>query len=337
MVEPTGEVDVTVVVIARQVRDEVLACLASVDDHAGAQRVQVVYVDNGSRDGSPEAVARARPGTEIVRLPRNEGGSARNHGLRLARGRHRMFLDSDAVLTPGAMDELVAFLDAHPDVGLVGPRLVYPDGGPQPSARRLPPPYLPFLRRPPLRRFFDDGATVRRHLMDAEMREEPDRTREVEYVIGACQMFSAAAQSAAGELDPRIPFAPEDIDWCVSIRRAGFAIAYHPAATVVHGYRRTTASAPVSRQALEHLYGFGYFLWKRRSIWGALRADGRRIDRARGRFSWEPGGSGRDDAHLAPGDAAEVAVGDADGAPDVARAAGGGTADAGFAADGEGA
>lgn len=337
MVQPAADVDVTVVIIARDVRDEVLACLTSIDEHAGAQIVQVVYVDNGSSDATPDAVAGARPATEVVRLDRNEGGSARNHGIRLARGRHRMFLDSDALLTSGALDELVAFLDGHPEVGLVGPRLVYPDGGPQPSARRFPPPYLPFLRRPPLRRFFDDGPTVRRHLMDAEMRQEPDRTREVEYVIGACQMFSAAAQRAAGELDPRIPFAPEDIDWCVSIRRAGFLIAYHPAATVVHGYRRTTASAPVSRQALEHLYGFGYFLWKRRSVWRELRADGRRIDAARGRLPWDAARSGRDDAHVVPGEGAEVGVGDADGGPDVAGAAGGGAADARFAADGEGA
>lgn len=270
------------VVIGHDVRDEVLACLVSVKEHCGRQDVETIYVDNGSSDGSADAVTADHPDTAVVRLPRNVGGSARNAGMRRAAGRHVMFLDSDAVLTPGALDQLVAFLDAHPGVGLVGPRLVYPDGGPQSSARRLPAPYLPVLRRPPLSRWTEDSPTVRHHLMLDELERWPDRTREVEYVIGACQLFSSRAGRKAGELDPRIPFAPEDIDWCLRIRQAGFRIAYHPRATVIHSYRRTTRQHPISREAAKHLYGFGYFLWKWHRRWRALRADGRRIDRTGG-------------------------------------------------------
>ncbi|QEC47322.1 glycosyltransferase family 2 protein [Baekduia soli] len=268
--------DVSIIVIARDVRDEVLSCLAAIAEHAAPVSVQPIVVDNGSSDGTVAAVREAFPGTEVVALDRNEGGSARNHGLRIATGRYRMFLDSDALLTPGALAELVAFLEARPDVGLVGPRLQYPDGGFQPSARRLPPVLLPLLRRPPLSRFFEDGAVVRRHL---QLDAPHDRTREAEYVIGAAMMFSREAQEAAGELDPRIPFAPEDIDWCVAIRRAGYRIAYHPAAVVIHVYRRTTASRPVSKEALQHLQGFAYFQWKWRRQRRALRAEGDAMER----------------------------------------------------------
>ena len=268
--------DVSIIVIAHNVRDEVLTCLASVREHHGQASVEMIVVDNGSTDGTAEAVAAAFPEAQVIVLATNEGGSARNHGLRRAVGRHRMFLDSDATLTPAALDTLVAFLDARPDVGLIGPRLEYPDGGFQPSARRLPPVLLPVLRRPPLSRFFEDGPVVRRHLqLDAPR----DVTREAEYLIGACMVFSHAAQEAAGELDPRIPFAPEDIDWCVSVRLAGFRIAYVPAAVVVHDYRRTTAQRPISRAALQHLYGFAYFVWKRRRVWRRLRAEGDAMER----------------------------------------------------------
>lgn len=263
-------VDVSVIVIARDVVDEVLACLASLE-RAGDLRVESILVDNGSRDGTVRAVRERHPETLVVALPRNEGGSARNHGMRLARGRHRLFLDSDALLTPGALRTMVEFLDARPDVGLVGPRLEYPDGGLQPSARRLPPRILPLLRRPPLSRWFEDSATVRRHLM-ADV--PADELREAEYVIGAAMMFSAEAQTAAGELDRRIPFAPEDIDWCVAIREAGYRIAYLPDARVVHDYRRSTASKPWSRASLNHLYGFTYFFVKRRRIRRRLLAEG---------------------------------------------------------------
>ncbi len=180
-----------------------------------------------------------------------------------------MFLDSDAQLTDGALEDLVSFMDEHPEIGLVGPRLIYPDGGPQPSARRFPPLLLPFLRRKPLSRWFENGAIVRRHLMlDVPI----DGTREAEYVIGACQLFSAEAQKRIGELDPRIPFAPEDIDWCVRMRLAGLRIAYRPEATVIHGYRRTTAQRQLSRKALDHAFGFAYFQWKCRRSRRVLRA-----------------------------------------------------------------
>ena len=158
-------------------------------------------------------------------LAANVGVAARNAGLRRAAGRLRMFLDSDARLTAGALPELVGFLDAHPEVGLVGPKLVYEDGTLQLSARRFPPRLLPLMRRPPLGRLFEDSAPVRRHLMADERH---DRTREVEYVLGACQLFTAEAQAAAGEIDPRIFFGPDDVDWCLRIRRAGLQVALPP-------------------------------------------------------------------------------------------------------------
>jgi GT2 family glycosyltransferase len=278
--------DVSIVVVAHDVRDEVLRCLGSIDEHAAPVAHEVFLVDNGSTDGTAEAVAGAFPAAEVVRLPRNIGVAARNEGLRRARGRTRMFLDSDARLTPGALAELVGYLDANPQVGLVGPRLEYETGELQLSARRYPPVLLPLMRRPPLGRFFDESESIRRHLMA----DEPhDRTREVEYVLGACQLFTARAQEAAGEIDPRIFFGPDDADWCFRIRQAGLAVVYHPAATVVHAYRRASATRPLSRIAYEQLRAFARFQWKWRRERSALVREGREMDaRAGGGQSRNP-------------------------------------------------
>jgi N-acetylglucosaminyl-diphospho-decaprenol L-rhamnosyltransferase len=200
---------------------------------------------------------------------------ARNYGLRAARGRHRMFLDSDAQLTEGALERLVGFLDAHPGVGLVGPRLVYSDGTLQLSARRFPPLLLPLLRRPPLSRFFERSGPVRRHLMA----DDPPRSvREVLYVIGACQLFSAAAQEAAGEIDRRLFYGPDDADWCLRIRARGYKVAYHPGVEVIHAYRRSSARRPLSRLALTHLRTFAYFQWKWRGQRARLIQESRELD-----------------------------------------------------------
>jgi GT2 family glycosyltransferase len=266
--------DVSVIVIGNDVRDEVLDAMRSVDEHSGDLTVEMIVVDNGSTDGTAGAVAERFPEARIVRLARNELGAARNHGLRIARGRFRMFLDSDARLTAGSLEELTRFLEAHPHVGLVGPRLVYPDGSPQYSARRFPPLLLPLLRRPPLGRFFERGRAVRRYLM---MDSDLSTPREVEYLITACVLFSAEAQLATGEMDPAIPFW-EDADWCLSMRAAGYRIAYDPAATAIHSYRRITAQRPFSTGAVRHLVGFLRLRMKWRGGRARLRAQARAID-----------------------------------------------------------
>jgi GT2 family glycosyltransferase len=279
----SGRTDVSIVVVASNVREEVLACWDSVHRHAGDLTVEGILVDNGSVDGTPEAVAQRFPEVKVVRRPTNEGVAARSYGLAAATGRMRMFLDSDARLTNGALTLLVHFLDEKPSVGLVGPKLVYPDGSLQLSTRRYPPLLLPLLRRPPLAAILGDSRPVRWHLMADERH---DLTREVEYVLGACQLFTAEAQAAAGDIDREIFYGPDDADWCFRVRMAGFKVAYLPAAEVVHEYRRSTASRPVSRLAWKHLRAFVRFhrrWWPHRR---RLIEEGREMDSRLGE-RWE--------------------------------------------------
>ena len=267
--------DVTAIVVAHDVREEVLTCLASLERHAGDLDLEAILVDNGSADGTVEAVEAQYPATRIVRLESNIGIPARNEGLRRARGRHRMFIDSDAAVTEGALETMVRVLDEQPQVGLVGPRLVHDDGSLQLSCRRYPPVLLPFLRRPPLMRWFEEGPTIAHHLMaDAPY----DAFRRVEYVLGACMMFTERAQRAAGEIDDRIWFGHDDADWCFKIREAGLDVVFEPAATVIHRYRRTSVSNPISMHSLRQLQAHVHFQRKWLSRRAALKAQGRAMD-----------------------------------------------------------
>jgi GT2 family glycosyltransferase len=277
--EPGSGVDVSVIVIGSDVRDEIVETINSI--RGDPFTVETIFVDNASRDGTPDLVAERFPDATLIRLPTNQEGAARNHALRIARGRFVMFLDSDARLTDRAVLELVRFLEEHSEVGVVGPRLVYEDGRLQHSARRYPPLNLPLLRRPPLSRLYEHTRTVRRHLMmDASLREP----REVEYVIGACILFRAEVGRAVGGIDERILFPMEDVDWCFQIRSAGYRVAYDPRATVVHAYRRSSAQTPFSRAGLRHLWGFFRLHWKWRSERRRLLREGREIDRRQGRL-----------------------------------------------------
>ncbi len=218
--------------------------------------VQTILVDNCSQDDTLDWVDRAHPDVIVVTLPHNVGVAARDHGLRRARSRYTMFLDSDAALTEGALPAMVRALDENPGWALVGPRLVGDDGSLQLSARRFPPLLLPLLRRPPLSRFLEDGRTVRHHLMADERH---DRTRPVLYVLGACQLFRTSAARIAGPFDDRVFLGWDDADWCIRIRDAGGEVVYLADATVVHSYRRLTSRRPVSRAAWRQLRAHAYF------------------------------------------------------------------------------
>jgi GT2 family glycosyltransferase len=254
---------VTVVVVAHSVRSELERCFAALARHAGVSH-QTILVDNASNDGTRAWVEEAHPEIKVIGLTENAFGAARNHALPKAEGRYTLFLDSDALLTPGALPALAGALDEHPGWGLVGPRLEYDDGRLQLSCRRYPPLALPLLRRPPLDRFFEDGMTVRRHLMA----DEPhDRPLKVLYMISACHLFRTDVARAIGPLDPELAYGWEDADWCIRIREAGAEVVYFPAATVVHSYRRMTRRSPVSRAALRQLRCHVHFqrkYWPRR-------------------------------------------------------------------------
>jgi N-acetylglucosaminyl-diphospho-decaprenol L-rhamnosyltransferase len=271
----SGVPDLTAIVVAHDVREEVLQCLASLEDHRGDLSLQVIVVDNASADGTLEAVRDRHPEVEVLRLGHNAGMVARNAGLEHARGRLQMFIDSDAAVTAGALQTLASVFDEHPRIGLAGPRLVYRDGSLQLSARRYPPLLLPVLRRPPLGRWLESGSVVREHLMA----DEPhDARRRVEYVLGACQVFRAEAAAAVGGTDRRIWYGHDDADWCFAMRTAGWEVAYIPDAVVTHDYRRSSAANPVSTRSLRQLQAHLYFQVKWARQRRRLKREGRAMD-----------------------------------------------------------
>lgn len=266
----------TIVIIGRSVKHELGVCLDSIESHAGVP-TEVVYVDNASDDGTPEWLRAEHPEVDLIELPENVWDSARNPGLMRARGRYTMFLDSDALLTPGALPAMVAAMDAHPDWGLVGPRLVHEDGSLQLSTRRFPSALLPLWRRPPLNRLMEDSEAVRLHLMEDQ---DHERVRGVVYVIGACQLFRTELGREFGGMDVAIgKGGAADVDWCLRFWDAGKEVVYFPEATVEHRYRRTSAKTPFSKHAMRHLWSFALLQWRYRRQRGELKQLADRLDR----------------------------------------------------------
>jgi len=256
--------DVSVVIVSWRAREHVLRCLESLAAHVTIP-YEAVVVDDGSGDGTAEAVRERFPETVVIEKPRNEGLSAgRNDGLRAVRGRLVLMLDSDTEVRPGAVERLAGVLDGRPEVGLVGPKLVYPDGELQLSCRRYPPFLDPFKRRGPYARLVPNPRSHARHLMQDF---DHATTRPVVWVAGAAQMWRAILPELIGGYDERVSsYGGEDLDWCLRVWAAGQRVVYVADAEIVHVWQQVTRRSQFNRKSFRALRDWYYLQWKHRRL-----------------------------------------------------------------------
>src|SRR5215210_1191901 len=233
----------SIVIPTHDTRDLVLRCLASLDASPVPGGLEVILVDDASRDGTAEAVGQRHPAVVVLRneTPQRFTRSA-NRGLARARGEILLLLNSDTEVAPGGLAGLLEVFAREPGLGVAGARLHYPDGSPQWSGGREPSlawffalaSGLPaLLARLPLYR--------RLKPLDAH---GPAR---VDWVTGAAMAFRRAVWEAAGPLDEGFRFYAQDLDFCLRARRAGWEVAVRPELAVLHHHGATIGRAPGAR------------------------------------------------------------------------------------------
>lgn len=257
-------VDVSVVIVNYNVREFLEQALGSVDGASAGLSVETFVVDNNSVDGSVEAVREGFPHVRVIANEENVGfGRANNQAIREAQGRYVLVLNPDTLLQEDTLRTLVAFMDAHPEAGAVGCRILNPDGTFAPESRRaFPTPAVALYRMLGLSRLFPKSPTFGRYNMTYL---PADEVCEVDALSGSCMMVRRAAlyengragATVAGEdgapealRSPR-PHAPassegaglfdeaffmygEDLDWCFRIQQAGWGIYYTPETQIIH-------------------------------------------------------------------------------------------------------
>jgi N-acetylglucosaminyl-diphospho-decaprenol L-rhamnosyltransferase len=214
-------------------------------------------VDNGSTDGSAELVREEFPDVELFVSRENRGFAvANNLGIRRARGRYVLLLNADTEIAPDAAGELYRFMEARPDVGLAGARLVFPDGRDQDCAFEFPTLAMAFLDVFPLHHRLLGGRLNGRYRVAGRAEPFP-----IGHPLGACMFVRREALEQVGLLDEGFFMYAEEVDWCLRLRRAGWGIYCVPTAVVVH---YGGASAGQFREAmLVELYRSRYRLFRR--------------------------------------------------------------------------
>lgn len=226
---PSGPA-VRVGVVSWNTAVELDRCLAALPAALAGLDAEVVVVDNASGDGSAEVAERHR-GVRVVRNPTNLGyARAMNAALAGSRAPVLAAVNPDTVMAPGALTTLVARLLAHPDVGLVAPRLVQLDGGTQHSAYRFPSPVVSLATALPARA--QRGRLGRR--LGLEPAGPPTAPIDVDWAIGAVHVIRAAALAQRPPYDERWFMYAEDIELCWWLDRRGWRRRYEADVVVAH-------------------------------------------------------------------------------------------------------
>lgn len=197
---------------------------------------ELIVVDNGSSDQKRLRDLCRQRRVRLVLLNKNLGyGAAANRGFRYVRSEFFAVCNPDVEFFPGAVSELVRFLKANPETGVVAPQLLYPDGTPQPSCRRLPKlRYVLAGRRSPVVRLFPNYTPAREFLYaDTWNAEAPV---EVEAVIGTAMLFRRAAFEEVRGFDEGYFMFAEDLDICQRLQVRGWKVFLEPRARILHQY-----------------------------------------------------------------------------------------------------
>ena len=247
-----------IIIVSWNVQAMLERCLESLYGNATSMREQrIVVVDNASTDGSVDMIHSRFETVDVIASPNNLGFTGGNNaGLRRAEkliaeaapsSSYVMLLNPDTVVAPGALDALLAYADAHPDVGVVGPQLRHGDGSIQSSRRRFPSLLVMMFESTWLQ-----GAAPGKLLDDYYFADrKPEEVCDVDWMVGAALVVRYEAYCAVGGLDAVNFFMySEETDWCRRIKQAGWRVAYVPDAQITH--YEGASSSQVSGQRMRY-------------------------------------------------------------------------------------
>jgi N-acetylglucosaminyl-diphospho-decaprenol L-rhamnosyltransferase len=225
--------DLSVVVLSWNTQDYLRVCLNAVRKGKGALDVETICIDNASSDGSADMVAAEFPEVRLFRNAENVGyARGVNQGIREARGSRLCLLGSDTEVFPDALPRLVAFLDAHPEVGAVAPRLVnFEDDETQRACMRFPRLRTALWWDTFLQAWFPKRFELARYqYLDFDHRT----SREVDQPPGTCLVLRRETVDRLGPMDEKLWLFFNDVDWSMRLRTLGLKSWYLADARVRH-------------------------------------------------------------------------------------------------------
>ena len=238
--------NISILIVSWNVRDLLLRCLAALPAAVGeGLTFETIVVDNASSDGTVEAVRERHPEVRVIANRENRGFTGgNNQALAAAQGDFLFLLNPDTEPHPGSIAELHHFLSEHPQVGIVGPKLRFGDGGIQPSRRRFPTLATLFTESTIIQQWFPGLPLFGRYYL-ADVPD--DVPQQVDWLVGAALFVRRQAYEDIGGLDEGFFMYSEELDWCKRAVDAGWQVQYDPAAEIIHHEGKSSEQVVAAR------------------------------------------------------------------------------------------
>jgi len=224
--------DLSIVIVNWNTKDITCQCLKSVYQQTAGLNYEVIVVDNASSDGSVEQIRQDYPSVKLVTNDENRGfATANNQGMKIAKGRYVLLLNSDTVVLDNALDKIVAFADKQADAGIIGCRILNPDMTLQRSCFQFPSLLNMIISVSYLNKLFPNSKLWGRERMTWWGYEDQ---REVDVVMGAFMLAQREVYEKIGGMDEAFFMYGEETDWCWRAKKAGWNIVFTPDAQIIH-------------------------------------------------------------------------------------------------------
>ncbi|MEW6062042.1 MAG: glycosyltransferase, partial [Bacteroidota bacterium] len=225
--------DVSVIIVNYNVREFLNNALTSLQKSLEGFESEIFVVDNASDDGSVETVAKNFPDVHLITNSTNLGfAKANNQALVQARGTYLLLINPDTVVQENTVRELIRFFESHQDAGMVGCKILNPDGTLQlPCRRSFPTPWIAFTKTFGLSTLFPKSKLFARYNLTYL---DPDQTYDVDAISGSFMMLRRAVYEKIGGLDETFFMYGEDLDWCYRVKQAGWKVYYVPTTSIIH-------------------------------------------------------------------------------------------------------
>jgi N-acetylglucosaminyl-diphospho-decaprenol L-rhamnosyltransferase len=221
----------SIIIVTFNSHGEIDQCLGSLVEHPPAADHEIVVVDNASTDGTTAAIRRRWTASRVIEAGENLGfARANNLGIRQTFAELILLLNPDTIVPAGAIDSLVAALDARPDAAIAGPRLVDARGRAELSFGAMLSPLAELRQKA--------RGAVRLYVELATRRPQ-----EVDWVSGACLLVRRTDAEVTGLMDERYFMYAEDVDFCAAVRALGRKVLFVPSAQIVHLRGKSRAGA----------------------------------------------------------------------------------------------
>ncbi|MEW5799493.1 MAG: glycosyltransferase [Bacteroidota bacterium] len=225
--------DISVIIVNYNVREFLNNALASLTKSLQGFQSEIFVVDNASDDGSVEIISRNFPLVHLIANKTNVGfAKANNQALERSTGKYILLINPDTLVQENTVRELITFFESHNDAGLLGCKILNPDGTLQLACRRsFPTPWTAFTKTFGLSTLFPKSKLFARYNLTFL---DPDRAYEVDAVSGSFMMLKKEVYEKIGGLDETFFMYGEDLDWCYRVQHAGWKVYYVPTTSIIH-------------------------------------------------------------------------------------------------------